>query len=83
MTMTEYQKRTKHELLSRAKRELMPDVAYDFGTFGVAISSDGHGCIWFESMAELIEDMGEPDGVVTDMTLDEFEFMRGNEWRDS
>lgn len=79
MTMTEYQKRAKREreLLLQAKRELTADVAYIITDQPntVGMSYDGTGCHWFGTIDELIDDMGEPDAVVS-MTEAEFEEMR-------
>lgn len=65
-----------------ARRELTPDVACAIQEFidngqpeQVALSNDGIGVIWFDSLSHMIRETGI-DHVVTFSTFEEFENIR-------
>lgn len=72
------------ELASRARVELLPDVAYMIVDDApltqriVGVSTDGIGMIWYDNLAELMEDYGEPLAV-THVTEQELEEIRNGE----
>lgn len=66
----------------RAHRELVPNVAYAIQEFidnaeaeQVAVSNDGVGVIWFDSISHMFRETGI-DHVVTFESYDEFEDIR-------